>query len=320
MPGEKRTGTKHKGSLLGPNSERLAKLRTAGGDRELGSTRFLNAKQINATAYGYTETRCLSGKAPRLYSAQAPGTWERDKNGGKEMEQKELKAVENVTDWKRKALERFENFETLRRRTLEEVWRVGEALDYVKRGLPHGDFLMWCANHGIGRRSAGRFIEIFKHFKIGQLVQFESVAEARRAIRKPKPEPEIIDAEIKEDQLPPAEKRLMEKDNLVRQAKLAEERAQEYELQLKEATQKIKHFESGEKVAEGFQQGVSVIEEAQAEVRRLKSKVVELEDREKDALMELAAYKRWAKRETKAKDREIKELKEQIEKLKEGEI
>ena len=105
------------------------------------------------------------------------------------------------------------------RQSIEEVWKCGEALEKVKAGLAHGEWMPWMESVGINYRKAGRWMQIAGNYQIGQLVQFESTDEALKALKsRPAPDTEsanIEDATIVEEQpLTAAERQLIKIDNL----------------------------------------------------------------------------------------------------------
>ena len=209
----------------------------------------------------------------------------------------------DLATWQRITLERLDNGINFGRRQVREYWLAGEGLNKIKNLMPFGgtggvSYTDWLTECGISRMTASRLVRLYNSFTVQQIETFSSMKEALKSASAETKEEAPVKTDEDKEELTPAEKQLIEKDALVKQAQLAEEGKAALEIQLKEAAQKIKHLESGERVAEGFQQGVSVIEEAQAETRRLKSRIVELETKEKDALKELAAYTRWVKKAT----------------------
>jgi len=216
----------------------------------------------------------------------------------------------SVDEWKTRERELAGDFEQVSRHRVEVAWRWGEAIYNLREGLEHGDFLDYLHARGIAKSTAYRAIELFSAFpQISQIGKFATLTEARKAIPKPQKETGIEGAEEALPKLTAAEKRLMERDALVEQAKQAEERAGEAEQKVKEQAAIIEHYENGEKVSEGFQQGRSVIENKQAEVSQLKKKIGDLQRDLKEA-----------KRENSFLKRKLKEKDKQIEALKEGEI
>ena len=192
----------------------------------------------------------------------------------------------------------------LARRSVTEAYYAGKILVSIKTELEHGEFGPWLERNGIKHDTAARFMKLAGR-EISDIQKFDTISAALKSLPKPQkadsPDPEGVSTI---EPLSPAEKRLMERDLLIQQAKEAEERASETQVELEEIKQQNKHLLQGEKVAEGFAQGVSVIEEAQEQIRQLKRKVGNLERENKELKRELANYKRWATRELKKKDRE----------------
>ena len=187
----------------------------------------------------------------------------------------------------------------LARRSVTEAYYAGKILVSVKAELKHGNFRQWLENNGINRETARRFMRL-ADLEMTQVVSFNSVDAALKSLPRPQ-RAEISDpADVSTvETLSPAEKRMMEKDALVQQVKETTEKLQKCETELEEEKQKNKHLLQGEKVAEGFDQGVDVIEEAQAEVRRLKRENSQLKSANRELKKDFANYKRWATRELK---------------------
>ena len=158
---------------------------------------------------------------------------------------------------------------------LQAAWKCGEALAEVRSSLKQGDWLPWLQSAGISKSAGYRFMALFEGHKLPALGSFQSMTAALKSLPKPKPDPAAEpDAEPK---LTAAEKRLVERDRLIEQAKAAEERAQQAEQERDEARQTAEHFEAEAKVAEGFQRGRDVLEERQAEIRQRNHRISELE-------------------------------------------
>ena len=190
------------------------------------------------------------------------------------------------------------------RRSVIEAYYAGKILASAKAELKHGNFRQWLENNGINRETARRFMRL-ADLEMTQIVSFDTMDAALKFLPKPQkadnPDPpEVSTVET----LTPAEKRLMERDALIQQAKEAEARASEAQAELEEIKQQNKHLLQGEKVAQGFDQGVDVIEEAQTEVRQLKRENSKLKNELRELKKDFANYKRWATRELKKKDKE----------------
>ena len=70
------------------------------------------------------------------------------------------------------------------RKSLEEGWKCGGALDEVQEELPHGDWGKWLKSNGISQSTADRLRRLSKSYDITQLGEFTSVDQALRAIPK----------------------------------------------------------------------------------------------------------------------------------------
>ena len=86
--------------------------------------------------------------------------------------------------------ERYDALRELGRKTVEQVWLVGESLFFLKVALPHGHFLPTLADVGMGERMAQRYMALYRAYpEIRQIVGFDTVEQALLA-KPPKPEPE----------------------------------------------------------------------------------------------------------------------------------
>ena len=185
----------------------------------------------------------------------------------------------SVEQFKNEILTHWHNFHQLARRTVEEAWHTGRCLNELKAGINHGDWLPWLKQAGIPERTAQRLMLIAEKYQIRQAVVFESVDEALKALPKPPdPDPDpgvVIDVTPVEEMPPatkltPAEKRLIEEDQLKSTVALAGEQITELETRIAEKDKVIQHYETAGKVSEGFIQGRDVIEAGHEEIRQLK--------------------------------------------------
>ena len=103
----------------------------------------------------------------------------------------------NLAVLEERALASFAEFARLARRTVEQGWHCGEALQAVKDALPHGGWLPWLEDNGIARRTASHLLKLHSAYpEMGKLCPFESVdaalkaAAQPKAIAPPKPEPD----------------------------------------------------------------------------------------------------------------------------------
>ena len=188
----------------------------------------------------------------------------------------------------------------LARRSVTEAYYAGKILVSIKTELEHGEFGPWLERNGIKHDTAARLMKLAGR-EISDIQKFDSVNEALKAIKPParKQEESSDKTPSTIEELTPSEKRLMEKDHLIQQVKETAEKLQESEVSLEEEKQKNKHLLQGKKIAEGFDQGVSVIEEAQVQVRQLKREVSQLKSANRELKKDFANYKRWATRELK---------------------
>ncbi len=214
-----------------------------------------------------------------------------------------------LSDWKEAERELAGEFDTLSRRRIETAWYWGQAFSEIQRLSEHGDFLAYLDQRDIAKTRVYELIGFFHAFpEISEFRKFENLSAVRRAIKAPSKQ-EAETEEGAREKLTPAEKRLMERDQLREQAKNAEKRAAEAERKILDQAEIIEHYETGERVSEGFKQGRSVIENKQAEVSQLKKQISDLQSDLWDARKENSFLKR-----------KLKEKDKQIELLKEGEI
>ena len=85
---------------------------------------------------------------------------------------------------------RVEGFRRAYERTLEEAWKLGEALREAKEKIPHGLWLPWLEDEiGLPPRSAQRFMQFHKAYpEMRHVSHFASLAAAMRDL-PPKPKP-----------------------------------------------------------------------------------------------------------------------------------
>ena len=191
---------------------------------------------------------------------------------------------------------------------LHDAWNAGAILNAARPRFAHGEWLPWLDEQNISRSTARRYMKLADQYEYRQLAKVDSINSAIRGLPKPVKEPV---PPPDDDPLPPAKQVQPEPaqprvdpvaaEALRQQTRMAEERAAEAERQVAEQAQLIAHYEESEKVADGFQQGRSVIEEGQDEIRRLKARIAELETKNTELVWEI-----------RKKDRIIRRLRGQI--------
>ena len=223
--------------------------------------------------------------------------------------------VENL---KKEILSHVGNCRQLARRTVEEAWQAGRYLDELKSRLEHGQWGTWLKQAGINQETARRFMLIAGGHRHNQIGGFLSIDEAFKALpgpdpassARPAPKPDTFDDASPVEEMPPAteltptEKRLIEEDQLKSTVALAGEQIADLERRVEEKDQVIQHYETGEKVSQGFIQGRDVIEARHEEIRQLKYSL-------NNCLEENASLKRelfGLKKALKEKDAELEKL------------
>ena len=77
-----------------------------------------------------------------------------------------------------------------RRRTVEDAWKLGNALQDVKQATFKGEWLPWLASIDMSHDTAKRMMKLAKEYpQIVQIALFESVDSALKAIPKDEPKP-----------------------------------------------------------------------------------------------------------------------------------
>ena len=220
------------------------------------------------------------------------------------------KSNHSVTHIKNEILSHFQNSRQLAKRTVEEVWHTGRWLNELKEHIPHGQFMHWLKHAGIAQTTANRYMRVAAEYKLCQVGELVSVDDA---IKKLLPPP---DAQINQlvnfphDEMPPAteltpaEKRLIEGDQLESTVALAGEQITELETQLAEKDKVLQHYETAGKVSEGFIQGRDVIEAGNEHIRQLKYSLNNCMEESATLKRELAGLKKLLKK----KDAELEKL------------
>ena len=225
----------------------------------------------------------------------------------------------SLAEKQEKVREAINEFNSLKRRTVKQAWVVGTFFRAIKSELDHGDWFPWLEENGVEPRTAQRLIQLAT-YEIRELVAFDSIDAALKAISKPRKEKSengVIDPEvIVEEKLTSAEKRLLREDALVQQARDAEAEKAKVEEELKKVQQKIKLFEEEKRVDEGFQRGASVLDHAQNEVSNLRAKIADKEIKERELMSENQHLRQKLGRVQKQKEK----LEKQLEAFKEGEV
>ena len=122
----------------------------------------------------------------------------------------------------------LKDFGDLARRTVQKAWEIGNDLREAKDLLNHGEWMPWLEARGIHDRTAQRFMELRHGYpQIRQIVGFESVHEALKALPKPEPKPLPVTESNPKEGLTTAEKRLMERDEHVERIKGLEEQTRQ---------------------------------------------------------------------------------------------
>ena len=121
----------------------------------------------------------------------------------------------------------LKDFGDLARRTVQKAWEIGTDLREAKDLLNHGEWMPWLEARGIHHEMARRFIKLRSGYQIPQLVEFESVSDALKALPKPEPKPLPVTESNPKEGLTTAEKRLMERDEHVERIKGLEEQTRQ---------------------------------------------------------------------------------------------
>lgn len=215
--------------------------------------------------------------------------------------------VQNVRQLEARTVLAWTEFRQLARRTVQEAWGCGRLLHDLKHTLDHGEWLPWLDDHQVPARTAQRLVRLYLAYPGGLEGEHTSIGDALRQLPKPEPKPEPPTgggpAEI-EPKLSKEERWLAERDKLVRENRELKEEVQEQSSEITELRQTADHLQSELKVGDGFARGRDVVEERQAEIRRLKAVIVDLEGENKELLRENQYLKRQLKRAQRNGNRE----------------
>ena len=182
-------------------------------------------------------------------------------------------AIGSTKQLQAQAVLAFTEFRQLARRTVEQAWECGRLLTELKEVMEHGAWLPWLEENEIPRRTASHFMRLHHAYQMGKLDRFGSVDAALKAL--PPATPKALPAGRGEPGLTVHEKRLVERDQLVKENRELKVELQEAGNVASEKKQLVAHLES--ELGDGFARGRDVLEERQAEIRRLGQRIHELE-------------------------------------------
>ena len=179
------------------------------------------------------------------------------------------------------------------RSALQDAWNAGRLLNALRPRFAHGEWLPWLDEQDVHRSTARRYMKLNEGHEYSDIAELDSLNAAMRALPAPRP---VITPPPDDDPIPPKPETEqvdpIAQQALVEQTRMAEERAAEAELRIQEQQQVITHYEQGEKVAEGYHAGRSVIEEGQQAARQLKGRISKLETQVKELTWECRRLRR----------------------------
>ncbi len=120
-----------------------------------------------------------------------------------------------LTEAQDRAIKHFRSAHQFRRRTLEEVWKCGQALSVVRNQLSRGEWMPWLDEVGITHDTGSRWIRLAAHYESSQLADFGSVDAALKAMPPARPKREKP-LEAEKDESPETEKQPDENSRLTR--------------------------------------------------------------------------------------------------------
>ena len=210
-------------------------------------------------------------------------------------------------------------FDTLRRRSVPEVWHVGRLLGALKEkydkahqedgDVEHESWREWVESVGMKERTERRYRHFHQSFTLEQVESFNSVSEAFKAL-PPAPAPEAAEtpsADVAAEEAPKltaAEKRIIERDHLIEENEELKRDLRICSTTVEEKNQIINQLQDDARVADGFESSVSTIEDLQAVIRRKDSEIEELRTKNE----ELTRENRRLTYRMRDKDKQIRQL------------
>ena len=199
-----------------------------------------------------------------------------------------------VEQIKKEILSHNYNCRQVARTTLMEAWSAGRYLNALKGRLKHGEYTPWLKSAGIAESTALQYRRLADRYKQSQLGEFNIIDDAIKSLPGPDPassarparKPSTYDNDTDETnketppagkadappqvKLTPAERRLIEQEELKGSVTASKEVISDLETQLAEKDKVLQHYETSGKVSEGFIQGRDVIEAGNEHIRQLK--------------------------------------------------
>ena len=84
-------------------------------------------------------------------------------------------------------------------KSLEEVWKCGQALSEVRDQLPRGQWVKWLKSEGIPTSTAYYWIKFSEEVEFSKIWKFDTVDEAMKALKPGPPKPKVPAGKVEPD-------------------------------------------------------------------------------------------------------------------------
>lgn len=218
----------------------------------------------------------------------------------------------------------FANMEICRRAKLAaaDAWTLGGALTNLRKHVPDGKWRQALEILGINKTLANNAERIYDHYDLGGIETFPSINAAVKSLPPKVEEPKMVveidgkDVEV-EETISPAEKRLIERQELVQTAKFEAERAANAEKALADVSQRLAVYEESEEMERtgGTLGKTAAIQEVQYERDQFANRAGDLERDNEELRKEVSSTKwqlRKAEKQLKTAQSEIVGLKQSL--------
>ena len=199
------------------------------------------------------------------------------------------------------------------RTTVKLAWYTGGLFWELKDRMEHGEWMPFLEEHDLPHTTVSQYMRLYDNLTEEQIEEFGTTRDALKAIRRAKQEAddsseEAVPVETKPERLSKEDQLRQQIQTLETGVKVEREAREEVEEKLKEVEEQNKHLLTGERVKEGYQAGLSVLEERQNEIRQQKVTIKDLREKLNESRKDLTSYRKWATNELKKKDKRIHDL------------
>lgn len=195
------------------------------------------------------------------------------------------------------------------RNMVAAAWNAGQYLTEMKSRIEHGEWTKWLQANNIHPRLAQRVMQIGTIPSTDSL-RFNTLEEAYKSTKQIEASTETTPdhPEIQDQPTPltAADKRIIEMDNLRSETVSAQQQLAEERAKREEAERVAAAFKSRSDHEQGFEEDRSIIGQERERARQYATRIIELQNSNKELQMETMALKRVIKN----KDLRIHELEE----------